>query len=137
MTSDQENLNALLRSCPAVILDKHVAITTYDSGVLRLTEPDVRAGWQSRNGIAYGPQILTLVDLPECARLEPADLYQEWYIFEAPTELGTIVSGNVLVTRPARGEVVAFVNYSQMGYLLDSGDPKMLYSSRWRIIRGI
>jgi hypothetical protein len=24
-----------------------------------------------------------------------------------------------------------------MGYLLDSGDPKMLYSSRWRIIRGI
>ena len=26
---------------------------------------------------------------------------------------------------------------SEMGYLLDSGDPKMLYSSRWRIIRGI
>src|ERR1035441_8587868 len=25
----------------------------------------------------------------------------------------------------------------QMGYLLDSGDPKMLYSSRWRIIRRI
>ena len=25
----------------------------------------------------------------------------------------------------------------KMGYLLDSGDPKMLYSSRWRIIRGI
>src|ERR1039457_6353683 len=25
----------------------------------------------------------------------------------------------------------------RMGYLLDSGDPKMLYSSRWRIIRGI
>src|ERR1039457_1645802 len=29
------------------------------------------------------------------------------------------------------------LKWLEMGYLLDSGDPKMLYSSRWRIIRGI
>jgi hypothetical protein len=33
--------------------------------------------------------------------------------------------------------LVWYLYFHLMGYLLDSGDPKMLYSSRWRIIRGI
>ena len=112
LTSDQENMNALLRLRPEIVMGKYAAITTYDSGVLRLTDTDRRAGWQSRNGIAHGPRIRTAADLPECARFEPAELYQEWYIFEAPADLGALSQEDVRVSPPEPGHIVTFVNYS-------------------------
>ena len=112
LASDQENMNAVLRLCPEVVVGKYVAITTYDSGALRLMDGDGQTGWRIRNGIAYGPRIGTAADLPECARIEPAELYQEWYVFDAPAELGAISHENVRVNPPAPGDIVTFVNYS-------------------------
>jgi hypothetical protein len=111
LTSNQENMNAVLRLCPEIVLGRYVAITTYDSGVLRLTDTDRQAGWRSRNGIAYSPQIRAIADLPECARIEPAELFQEWYVLDAPADLGAVSHENVRITPPAPGDVVAFVNY--------------------------
>lgn len=114
LTSDQENMNEILRQCPEVVLGRYAAITTYDSGDFRPTDRDTAAGWESRNGIAYSRQIRTPADLPECAKWEPAELYQEWYLFEAPVELGTLARGNVFVRPPEPGRTIAFINYRSL-----------------------
>jgi hypothetical protein len=114
LTSDQENMNEILRQCPEVVLGRYAAITTFDSGVFRPTESDTAAGWESRNGIAYSRQIRTPADLPECAKSEPAELYQEWYLFEAPVDLGTLSRGNVFVTPPGPGRTLVFIGYATL-----------------------
>ncbi len=114
LTSDQENMNEILRQCPEIVLGRYAAITTYDSGDFRPTESDTAAGWESRNGIAYSRQIRTPADLPECAKLEPAELYQEWYLFGAPVDLGTTSRGNVFVTQPGPGRTLIFIGYTAL-----------------------
>ena len=73
-----ENMNALLRQCPELVVGKYIAITSFDSGALELTERDRLSGWRSEGGIAYGPLPLrSMAELADCARIEPAELYQE------------------------------------------------------------
>ena len=47
----------VLECCPDVVLGKYVAITSFDSGPLGLTEAQRSAGWVSQEEIAYSPQI--------------------------------------------------------------------------------
>src|SRR4051812_38654244 len=69
-------LYKLLSQIPEVARGRHVAVTAFDSGPLRLSEEEKASGWRSVEGVAVSP----LVDDPEAV---PNDQFDEWYIFEA------------------------------------------------------
>ena len=79
--------------------------TSIDSGSLAPTEKETAAGWQSRGKIAYSPKIKNVEGLPRAG-------WDEWYIFDNPTDLGTSHLGeNIFEVPQERGHVSVFVNY--------------------------
>jgi hypothetical protein len=72
----------LLQLCPEIVLGKYVAVTSIDSGQLLPTDKETAEGWQSWAKIAYSPKIENAQDVPH-------DGYDEWCIFNTPTDLGT------------------------------------------------
>jgi hypothetical protein len=97
-------MDYLLMSYPQIVLGRYLAGTSFDSGSLVPNEDKVIAGWESRGGIAYSPGIESVEKLPH-------DLYDEWYLFEFPRELGNLFQGNVFGTPIQTGQVAAFVNF--------------------------
>jgi hypothetical protein len=104
LATGQYELGDFLRTCPIALLGKYVAVTSLDSGPLFLSEEEKIAGWQSRNDIAYSPQ----VQLPEPL---PHGGFDEWYVFDSPKELGQLWRGNVFETPKAAGHIADFVNF--------------------------
>jgi hypothetical protein len=103
LATRQYQIRDFLRACPMAFLGKYVAVTSLDSGPLYPSEEEKIAGWQSRNGIAYSPQ----VQLPEQL---PHGGFDEWYIFDSPKDLGQIWRGAVFETPKAAGHITDFVN---------------------------
>ena len=95
----------LLRVCPGVILGKYLAITSCDSGPLVPTDKETEAGWQSRGKIAYSPKVQSVEGIPR-------DGWDEWYILNNPTDLGTShLADNIFEVPQEQGHVSVFVNY--------------------------
>ncbi|HET9408012.1 MAG TPA: hypothetical protein VFO39_12305 [Candidatus Sulfotelmatobacter sp.] len=95
----------LLQLCPEVVLGKYVAITSIDSGEFVPNEKEIAAGWQSRARIAYSPQVRNITEIP-------SEGWDEWYIFDKPTDLGTSHrSENIFEVPHEQGHVSVFVNY--------------------------
>ena len=118
----------LLQACPEVVLGKYVAITSIDSGVLVPTEKETAAGWQSREKIAYSPQIQSVAEVPSGG-------WDEWYIFDKPVDLGTSHLGeNIFEVPQEQGHVSDFVNY---GFALHPPDRKHLATLFWQQIARI
>ena len=79
----------LLQICPEVVLGRYIAITSIDSGPLAPTEEETAGGWATRGKVAYGRTIQNIKALPRAG-------WDEWYIFDDPTDLGTShLEGNV------------------------------------------
>lgn len=112
LTTDRHDLDTLLRLCPQALLSKYVAVTSLDSGPLHLNDEEVSSGWQTRNDIAYSPRIQSAEKLAhgECGG------FDEWYVFEAPADLGQVVSGNIFEASLLPGRVAIFVNYGGFGF---------------------
>lgn len=128
-------MTSILPLSPDLVLGKYVAITCYDSGVLRLSGRDAAMGWEIRKGIAYSRRIGALSELPECSQFEPAELYQEWYVFRTAPDLGGITYENVWVTPPPPGMIVNFVNYR--GFALHDPDVQALTDLFWKQVEGL
>lgn len=112
----------LLRICPAVVLGKYIAITSFDSGPLVPTEGQKAAGWESRSNIAYSVKIHDVASVP-------SDEYDEWYIFDGPVDLGTgHVRENVFEVPQKQGHVSVFVNY---GFALHPPERASLANLFW------
>jgi len=95
----------LLQLCPEVVLGKYVAITSIDSGPLVPTEIETAAGWQTRGKIAYSPKVQNVEQLPRAG-------WDEWYIFDDPTDLGTShLAENIFEVPQEQGHVSVLVNY--------------------------
>jgi hypothetical protein len=96
----------VLECCPDVVLGKYVAITSFDSGALRLTEGQRSAGWVSRGEIAYSPEI-------QHVNMVPQAYFSELYVFGAPTNLGVLAdpSTNIFESEMQQGQVHTFVNF--------------------------
>lgn len=95
----------LLELCPEIALGKYVAVTSIDSGQLVPTDKEKAAGWQSRAKIAYSPKIENARDLPH-------DGWDEWYIFNTPTDLGTShLEENIFEVPQEEGHLSVLVNY--------------------------
>jgi hypothetical protein len=120
LVADQEF--DLLQICPNVVLGKYVAVTSFDSGPLVLTDEEKAAGWESRGKIAYSPKVQNVASLPR------AD-YDEWYIFDTPIDLGTSHLGeNVFEVPQEQGHVSIFVNY---GFALHPPERASLATLFW------
>jgi hypothetical protein len=122
LTSADHDLDYLLMSCPQIVLGRYLAVTSFDSGSLVPNEDEIIAGWGSRGGIAYSPKIESIEKLPH-------DLYDEWYLFEFPRELGNLFQGNVFETSIQAGQVAAFFNFG--GFSLHSPEMKDLADLFW------
>ena len=105
--SAPHEVGQLLDLCPQTVVGKYVAITVIDSGVVRLSEDDRRAGWTSRGEIAYSPRVRS-IDLLHMTRQEG---FQEWYIFAGPTTLGGASRENVFEPPPVPDVVMVFAHY--------------------------
>lgn len=95
----------LLKLCPEIVLGKYVAVTSIDSGQLIPTDKETAAGWQSRAKIAYSPKIENAQDLPR-------EGWDEWYIFNTPTDLGiSHLAENIFEVPQEQGHLSVLVNY--------------------------
>ena len=120
LVSDQQF--DLLQLCPEIAPGKYIAITSFDSGPLVLTNEEIAAGWESRGNIAYSPKIQDIASLPRAE-------YEEWYIFGGPIDLGTShLEQNVFEVPQEQGHVSVFVNY---GFALDPPERTSLATLFW------
>jgi hypothetical protein len=120
LVSDQQF--DIVQLCPDIVLGKYVAVTSIDSSQLVPTENEAAAGWQSRGGIAYSPQVLSADGIPSAG-------WDEWYIFDKPVDLGTShLAENIFEVPQERGHVSVFVNY---GFALHPAERAKLASLFW------
>jgi hypothetical protein len=98
------DLNSFLQRCPMTFAGKYVAVTSLDSGCVRLTQNEKRTGWRSRGGVAYSPQVRSVEALPHGG-------FDEWYIFDSPRELGQVWAGNVFEAPSTPEYISVFVNF--------------------------
>jgi hypothetical protein len=113
----------LLQLCPEIVLSKYVAVTSIDSGQLVPTEQQTAVGWQSRGNIAYSPKIKTVEEVPRAG-------WDEWYIFNKATDLGTShLAENIFKVPQEQGHVSVFVNY---GFALHSPERSGLSDLFWK-----
>jgi hypothetical protein len=96
----------VLECCPDVVVGKYVAITSFDSGSLGLTEAERTAGWVSQKEIAYSPEI-------QNANIVPQAYFSKLYVFGAPTNLGVLADPkkNIFESEMQQGQVHPFVNF--------------------------
>ena len=112
LTTGQHDLGTVLKLCPQAFLGKYVAVTSFDSGPLVTNDEALSLGWQTRNDIAYSPEIKSVEKLPygNCGG------FDEWYVFDAPADLGRVLEGNIFETTLQPGQVAVFVNYGGFGF---------------------
>ena len=84
------SLRDLLSGAPALVSGRVVAITSFDSGPLKLSESELAAGWHIRDAVAISPPGFDIDALPR-------EQFDEWYIFD----------GEV----PSLSQLEIFVNY--------------------------
>jgi hypothetical protein len=98
------DLDSFLLRCPETLAGKYVAVTSLDSGPLRLTEEEERTGRRSRGGVAYSPQVRIVEKLRRGG-------FDEWYVFDSPKELGRVWQGNVFEVPSKSDYISIFVNF--------------------------
>ena len=125
LTSTEDYSGTLLRVCPGIVVGRYVAVTSTDSGILRLSEAERAGGWHSRHGIAYSPKIHSAAYIPHQVDGPDAPGYDEFYIFETPFDLGERSEGNLFLEAfaPAPGRTVVFVNWP--AFVLHDPDPNV------------
>jgi hypothetical protein len=129
---DQHDLTTLLELCPQALSGKYVAVTSLDSGPKILTDEEKGLGWQSRNAIAYSPQITVSED----GQIEGVTAgicagYDEWYVFDSPLDLGVLGQGNVFESGLTAEKVWDFVNYDA-GFALHNPEMADLTCLFWK-----
>lgn len=113
----------LLQLCPEFVLGKYVVITSIDSGQLVPADKEIAAGWESRGKIAYSPKIQNAEQLPRAG-------WDEWYVFDNPTDLGTShLAENIFEAPQEQGHVSVFVNY---GFALYPPERSSLSTLFWQ-----
>jgi hypothetical protein len=99
-------VDGLARLCPKIVLGKYLAVASFDSGSLSLSDEEKANGWRLRNGIAYSPRMEAIGGLPR------TNGWDEWYVFESQTDLGALCHTNPFAPRPGPGQVHAYVNFN-------------------------
>jgi hypothetical protein len=123
LATDESELDVLLKLRPDAVLGKYLAVTSIDSGFLAVDEELKSAGWESRNHIAYSPQIQSVEGIPQGG-------YDEWYVFDAPTDRGELSDGDPFDAPLQPGRVQVFINYG--GFNLHEAVHQSLIQLFWK-----
>lgn len=104
-------IGTLLGLCPEAVINRYLAVTSYDSGVSRLlSEEQVSAGWDRVGDVAYSPLITSLAPLRYQDDGPGYPGYDEWYVFPERRELGEVFRGNFFDFQPGGTQILVFVN---------------------------
>ena len=102
LTSSEQYIDTLVRLCPEVVLKRHLAVTSIDSGNPWLTDKQKAADWRLRSGIVYSPRLTTTNELFYQRDGLDSPGYDEWYLFDSRTaDLGELIKGSVNPFEPA------------------------------------
>jgi len=122
--SDYAYIGTFLATFPEAVLGHHLAVTSRDSGVRRLSQTEVAAGWCLRGGIAYSPRITDITSLGFQRDGLDSPGYDEWYVFEtAPPDLGHRYKGDYFKFKLGMGDVMTFE--SRPAFVLHDPNPYM------------
>jgi hypothetical protein len=113
LTSTESYIGTVLQLCPEIVLNRYVAVTCIDGGALQLDASMRAAGWNVHAGVGYSPIIHSINILPYQIDGPDGPGYDEWYIFDKPTELGERCVGNIFSPElaPAPGRTAVFVTW--------------------------
>jgi hypothetical protein len=123
LTSTEDYSGTILRLCPEVVIGRYLAVTSVDSGTVRLEERQKAAGWESRRGIAYSPRLCSIDEIPHQFHGRNVPGYDEFYTFQARCDIGERSQGNIFLKEfaPGAGRTVVFVNW--LSFVLHDPDP--------------
>jgi hypothetical protein len=130
LASTDHCMDAIVELCPEVVLDRHPAVTSIDSGLAWLTDQQRLAKWECRSGVAYSPRLSGTKELFFQRDGRDGPGYDEWYVFEGPpTDLGEIIEGNPFLPElaPRPGRLMVFVNTSAFAL-----HPELLADMFWK-----
>jgi hypothetical protein len=113
VTSDHHSLDDIVTECPQVLLGRHLAVTTTDSGspywwVQKLS------GWECRGRVGYSPRLVSTDGLTYQIHGKENAGFDEWYTFENPCDLGDVIANENPWSEESRdrpGRIIALVNY--------------------------
>ena len=129
LATTEHGIDQLLSVAPAVVLEKHLAVTSHDSGPPRVTDEQKLSGWIDRGRITYSPRIESLDMVPVC-------IYDEWYVLKAPADLGATREGENISDIPVSpGHLEVFVNYYAFvpyGFVMDEPEMQANVSRFWQ-----
>jgi hypothetical protein len=113
LTSTEHYSGTILQRCPEVFLQRYVAVTSVDGGVMHITDAQRASGWELRRGIGYSPKLDNVADIPYQLDGPDAPGYDEFYVFEARRDLGERLQGNIFVEQfaPTPGRTAVFVSW--------------------------
>jgi|SRR5579871_945855 len=118
LTSSEQYIDTLVGLCPEILIDRHLVVTSIDSGDPWLTDNQKRAGWELRCGNVCSPRLATTDELFYQRDYGPGTPgWDEWYLFDdvAP-DLGERLRGNPFeeATSPRPGRLMIFVGYPSL-----------------------
>jgi hypothetical protein len=98
----------LVKLCSEIFIGRHMVVTAIDSGTPWLTDRQKVAGWEERRGIVYSPLLSSTDDIFFQRDGYESPGYDEWYLFQAPADLGEQQEGNPFeeATAPRPGRIV-------------------------------
>jgi hypothetical protein len=123
------HLGMVVQAFPELVFDQHLAITACDSGIYRLSEQELQAGWETRNGIAYSPRITDGSQLQFQVNGPEVVGFDEWYVFDEPRDVGARFTGDPFLEPPDKGRVFVFVNF--FAFRLNTEDPSTDFVRDW------
>jgi len=131
-------MGTFVRLCPEVVLGRHLAVTSIDSGVPWLTENQTVANWQSRSGIVYSPSLTSTDDVFYQRDGLDCPGFDEWYVFDhGDLDLGEVVKGNPFepANAPRPGHLLVVVNYPS--FVLHNPTERKLAEMFWKQLEWI
>jgi hypothetical protein len=131
LTSTEDYTGTLLKLCPEVFINRHLAVTCIDGGAGWLLRHQLPAAWEARGGIAYSPKLDRVEDIPHQLDGPDGPGYDELYTFEQGCDLGERLQGNIFLEQfaPAAGRTAVFVTWA--GFILHDANPNVFSDLFW------
>ena len=135
-TSSEHYLGDIVRSCPEVLLGRYLAVTSTDSG--EPTWAQKLPGWECTKRVAYSPRLDSTEGISYQLHGPENAGFDEWYLFEARTELGEVIGDENPWTEEFRSRpgarIVAFVNHYFSPDLPDDVRSSLFWDQMERIL---
>lgn len=100
LTTNKMYIADVLKAYPNLVINKHVLITSYDSGLVILDEKKLQSGWTYSGHVCHPHEFAKEAEpdrqfalSPRVAdpQILPLDMYDEWYVFENPPKINELL----------------------------------------------